>query len=31
MTTIRTDFFKIGDKFATVLGDDVKVRQKLLN
>lgn len=28
MTTVRTDFFKLGDKFATVLGDDVKVRQK---
>jgi thiol peroxidase len=24
MTTVRTDFFKLGDKFATVLGDDVK-------
>jgi thiol peroxidase len=28
MTTVRTDFFKLGDKFATVLGDDVKVGQK---
>jgi len=28
MTAIRTDFFKLGDKFATVLGDDVKVGQK---
>jgi thioredoxin-dependent peroxiredoxin len=25
MTTIRNDFFKLGDKFATILGDDVKV------
>lgn len=25
MTTIRNDFFKLGDKFVTVLGDDVKV------
>ena len=28
MTTVRTDFFKLGDKFATVLGDDVQVGQK---
>jgi len=25
MPTVRNDFFKLGDKFATVLGDDVKV------
>ena len=25
MTTIRTDVFKLGDKFATLLGDEVKV------
>jgi thioredoxin-dependent peroxiredoxin len=25
MTTERNDFFKIGDKFATVIGDDVRV------
>lgn len=25
MTTVRNDFFKLGDKFATILGDDVKV------
>jgi thioredoxin-dependent peroxiredoxin len=25
MPTIRNDFFKLGDKFATVIGDDVKV------
>ncbi len=25
MPTVRTDFFKLGDKFATVIGDDVKV------
>jgi thioredoxin-dependent peroxiredoxin len=25
MPTIRTDIFKLGDKFATVIGDDVKV------
>src|ERR1041385_668649 len=25
MTTVRTDVFKLGDKFATLLGDDVKV------
>jgi thiol peroxidase len=25
MTTIRNDFFKLGDKFATIIGDDVKV------
>ncbi len=25
MPTIRTDVFKLGDKFATLLGDDVKV------
>ncbi|CAG1016952.1 Thiol peroxidase [Anaerolineales bacterium] len=27
MTTIRTDVFKLGDKFATLLGDEVKVGQ----
>lgn len=27
MTTIRTDVFKIGDNFATLLGDEVKVGQ----
>lgn len=25
MPTVRTDFFKLGDKFATVVGDDVRV------
>ena len=25
MPTLRNDFFKIGDKFVTVIGDDVKV------
>ena len=25
MTTVRNDFFKLGEKFATILGDDVKV------
>jgi len=25
MTTVRNDFFKLNDKFVTVLGDDVKV------
>lgn len=25
MTTVRTDVFKLGDKFATMLGDEVKV------
>ena len=25
MTTVRTDVFKLGDKFATILGDEVKV------
>lgn len=25
MTTVRTDIFKLGDNFATILGDDVKV------
>ncbi len=25
MTTVRNDFFKLGDKFATIIGDDVKV------
>jgi len=25
MTTVRNDFFKLGDNFATILGDDVKV------
>ena len=24
MTTVRNDFFKLGDKFATIIGDDVK-------
>lgn len=28
MTTVRNDFFKVGDKFVTVLGDDVKAGQK---
>jgi thioredoxin-dependent peroxiredoxin len=28
MTTVRTDFCNLGDKFATVLGDDVKIGQK---
>jgi thioredoxin-dependent peroxiredoxin len=27
MTTVRNDVFKLGDKFATLLGDEVKVRQ----
>lgn len=27
MTTIRKDVFKLGDKFATLLGDEVKVGQ----
>ncbi|MBI5962096.1 MAG: thiol peroxidase [Chloroflexi bacterium] len=27
MTTVRTDVIKLGDKFATLLGDDVKVGQ----
>jgi thiol peroxidase len=27
MITIRTDIFKLGDKFATLLGDEVKVGQ----
>ncbi len=27
MTTVRNDVFKIGDKFATLLGDEVKVGQ----
>lgn len=27
MTTVRNDFFKLGDKFATILGDDVQVGQ----
>lgn len=27
MTTVRTDVFKLGDKFATLLGDEVKVGQ----
>ena len=27
MPTIRTDVIKIGDKFATVIGDDVAVGQ----
>jgi thiol peroxidase len=25
MTTVRTDVFKLGDKFATLLGDEVQV------
>lgn len=25
MTTVRNDFFKLGDKFATIIGDDVKI------
>ena len=25
MTTVRTDVIKLGDKFATLLGDDVKI------
>src|SRR5512147_1242742 len=25
MATIRNDFFKLGDKFATIIGDDVRV------
>ena len=25
MTTVRNDFFKLGDKFVTIIGDDVKV------
>jgi thioredoxin-dependent peroxiredoxin len=25
MTTVRSDFFKLGDKFATIIGDDVKM------
>jgi thiol peroxidase len=25
MTTVRTDVFKLGDKFATLIGDEVKV------
>lgn len=28
MTTVHSNFFKLGDKFATVLGDDVQVGQK---
>ncbi len=27
MTTIRTDVFKLGDKFATLLGDEVQIGQ----
>ena len=27
MTTVRTDVFKLGDKFATLLGDEVQVGQ----
>ena len=27
MTTVRTDVFKIGDNFATLLGDEVSVGQ----
>ena len=25
MTTVRNDFFKLGEKFVTIIGDDVKV------
>jgi hypothetical protein len=25
MPTVRNDFFKLGEKFVTVIGDDVKV------
>jgi thioredoxin-dependent peroxiredoxin len=25
MTTVRTDVFKLGDKYATLMGDEVKV------
>ncbi|NTU55244.1 MAG: redoxin family protein, partial [Anaerolineales bacterium] len=25
MPTVRNDFFKLGDNFATIIGDDVKV------
>jgi thiol peroxidase len=25
MTTVRSDFFKLGDNFVTIIGDDVKV------
>ena len=25
MTTVRNDFFKLGDKFVTIIGDDVKI------
>jgi len=28
MPTIRNDFFKLGDKFVTIIGDDVKVGDK---
>jgi len=28
MQTVRNDFFKLGDKFATVIGDDVKVGEQ---
>ena len=28
MTTVRADVFKLGDKFATLLGDEVKVGDK---
>jgi len=28
MSTIRKDFFKLGDNFATIIGDDVKVGEK---
>ena len=27
MTTVRTDVFKLGDNFATLLGDEVKIGQ----
>ena len=27
MTTVRTDVLKLGDKFATLLGDEVQVGQ----
>lgn len=28
MPTVRNDFFKLGDNFATIIGDDVKVGDK---
>ena len=27
MPTVRNDFFKLGDQFATILGEDVQVGQ----